>query len=196
HFEIAGRQFLAFEQKIDAAVLAVADLAPNFRILHERLDRFCREGFSDEVVRMRSVDADELQARSEIHFDKLPAISELAFRIVGFGEPHPRARRVQAEHCARISDMRRDFAAVRQHNIGQETLVAPLQGRGNERRRETHQFAILPPSSSSICTRMMSSKLFSTSKPSSRARLASTSSAQSVTMAAITGSGLRLIRAA
>src|SRR6185437_3288820 len=64
HFEIAGRQFLAFEQKIDAAVLAVADLAPNFRILHERLDRFCREGFSDEVVRMRSVDADELQARS------------------------------------------------------------------------------------------------------------------------------------
>src|SRR5215813_8564110 len=52
--------------------------------------------------------------------------------------PHPRARRVEPDHRARIGAMHRDGLARRKCDVGEEALVAFDQRCGNERGREAH----------------------------------------------------------
>ena len=54
---------------------------------------------------MRGVDADQFQPETQIDFDQLPAMGQLAARIVRLRQPHPRARRRQSRHRAGIGDM-------------------------------------------------------------------------------------------
>src|SRR5262245_12840060 len=111
---------------------------------------------------MRGVDAHELGACAEIDFDQLPAVGKLAAGLVRSGKPNPRARRCKPGHRSRVGYVSCDSLATRERDIGEEALVAPDQSRGDQRGGKAHQATKVPPRSSSIWTRMISSKLPST----------------------------------
>ncbi len=104
--DVAGRPAGRFEQEIDPRVLAVLHLAPDRGVAGE-----LRECGRPRSPRPRAhsgcagVDADQLGAAAEIDLDQFPAMGELALRIVRLRQPHPRARRVEADHRARIGAM-------------------------------------------------------------------------------------------
>ena len=84
------------------------------------------------------VDADELGAAAEIDLDQLPRVGELALRVVGLRQPHPRAGGGKPDHRAGIGDVRGDDRAVGQDDVGQEALVAAHEGGGNQRGGQAH----------------------------------------------------------
>src|SRR6516225_6663101 len=152
---------------------------------------------------MGGVDADELDAAAQIDLDQLPAVRQLSLRVGGFRQPYPRPRGVEADHRARVCAVHCYRLAGRESDIGEKALVAPDQDCRNKRRGKTHSADCahvhatkLPPRSSSIWIRTISSNELSATNPSSRARRASMRCGQLSTMRLTSGSAARRMRAA
>src|SRR5204862_1197543 len=78
-------------------------------------------------------------AAAEVDFDEFPAQRELSRGPAGFRQQYPRARRRKTCHCARIGHMHGRLLTRREDDIGEKPLVPADQGRGDERRGETHE---------------------------------------------------------
>ena len=175
-FQVARRPAGVFEQKIDPRIQAIFHFAPDRRVVAQLRDQPGLDDLGHQHVGLAGIDADELETVAEIGFDQLPVEGQLAQRIFRIGQPDARKRPVEAGHGARIGDMDGEHLAVFKHHVGEKALVAAGQHGRDQRGRETHgrtnkpslqavgrvlcvrrQDAILPPNSSSIWTRMISS---------------------------------------
>jgi hypothetical protein len=126
---------VAFQQDIDARVLAVFDLAPERRITLELGDFAGLDGFGHQPVGELGIDADQRAADA----DHLPRVFELAVGVAGRAQPDLGAGIVDRQHGSRIGAVRGDHAAaVEKLDVGQEPLVAFYERAGDERVGKPH----------------------------------------------------------
>ena len=98
HGDLAG----ILQQNVDAARLAVANLAAQRRVAAEPLDLAGRDRLRDEPVGVTGIDADERRSAPEVRFDHLPRVGVLACRAVAAREPDRGAGVGQSQHRAGV----------------------------------------------------------------------------------------------
>ena len=123
--DIAGRPAGRFEQEIDPRGLAVFHLAADGRVAGELRDAPGRDRLGGERIGMAGVDADELGAAAEDRPRSAPSYGRACGSGLADFDSHTRAPgALSPSHRARIGAMHRHRLARRQHDVGEEALVA------------------------------------------------------------------------
>ena len=123
HFQPAPRAVRGFQQEIHAGVYPVTHLAPVGRVTGELRDRVGCECLGDQSVGVHGVDPHQ----PAVGFYQFQGVGQLAFGIVGAGNPGRQPRRVQAQHRAWVGAVGGDLAPIVQYDVCEEAFVAADQ---------------------------------------------------------------------
>lgn len=132
-FNVTKRPGLVFEEYIDAAILAVFDLAPQRPVTAELWYQAGLYSGFDNFIGRSGVDANI--GRADLY--DVPIILQLAFRVVRCCDPDDRAFILHAHHGTCVGAMGGDDLAVQVY-VGQKPFVAFDQTAFLEGTREFH----------------------------------------------------------